>query len=178
MQFSAPDALDRARRIKLMIFDVDGVLTDGRLWYGADGREIKSFHSLDGHGVKMLAESGIRCAILSGRKSSAVAKRARELGIKLVRQGIARKGEEFGRMLKRLRLEPAAAGYMGDDLVDVPVLRRCGFACAPREAPEQVRQCAHYVCSAPAGGGAVRELCEYLMQAQGTFERQLREYLA
>ena len=85
MQFSAPDALDRARRIKLMIFDVDGVLTDGRLWYGADGREIKSFHSLDGHGVKMLADSGIRCAILSGRKSSAVAKRARELGIKLVR---------------------------------------------------------------------------------------------
>src|SRR5262252_2269032 len=106
MQFSAPDALDRARRIKLMIFDVDGVLTDGRLWYTADGRELKSFHSFDGHGVKMLVESGVRCAILSGRKSVAVAKRAREIGIDLVRQGIARKREEFARMMKRLRLEP------------------------------------------------------------------------
>jgi 3-deoxy-D-manno-octulosonate 8-phosphate phosphatase (KDO 8-P phosphatase) len=176
MQFSAPDALDRARRIKLMVFDVDGVLTDGRLWYTSDGRELKSFHSFDGHGVKMLASSGVRCAILSGRKSPAVAARAKEIGIGLVRQGVARKREEFAKMIKRLRLEPSAAGYMGDDLVDVPVLRRCGFACSPREAPEQVRQCAHYICSAPAGGGAVRELCEFIMRAQGTLERQLREY--
>src|SRR5213075_1662525 len=115
MQFSAPDALDRARRIKLMIFDVDGVLTDGRLWYTADGKELKSFHSLDGHGVKMLVESGVRCAILSGRKSPAVAARAREIGIALVRQGIAKKREEFARMTKRLRLETSAVGYMGDD---------------------------------------------------------------
>ena len=178
MQFSAPDALDRARRIKLMIFDVDGVLTDGRLWYGADGREIKSFHSLDGHGVKMLADSGIRCAILSGRKSSAVAKRARELGIKLVRQGIARKREEFGRILKRLRLEPAAAGYMGDDLVDLPVLRRCGFACAPAGAPELVQRHSHYVTNLPAGAGAVREVCEFVLRAQGNLDGALAAYLA
>ena len=178
MQFSAPDALERARRIKLMIFDVDGVLTDGRLWYSADGKELKAFHSLDGHGVKMLAASGVQCAILSGRKSSAVAKRAKEIGIKLVRQGIADKRGEFARMMKRLRLEASAAGYMGDDLVDVPVLRRCGFACTPREAPEPVRECAHYVCSTPAGAGAVRELCEFVMRAQGTLERQLQEYFA
>jgi 3-deoxy-D-manno-octulosonate 8-phosphate phosphatase (KDO 8-P phosphatase) len=178
MQFSAPDALQRARRVKLMVFDVDGVLTDGRLWYTADGKELKSFHAFDGHGVKMLAESGVRCAILSGRKSPAVAVRAKELGIALVRQGIAGKREEFARMLKRLRLEPEAAGYMGDELVDVPVLRRCGFACVPREAPEAVRQCAHYVCSAPAGAGAVRELCEFVMRAQGTLERRLQEYFA
>ena len=178
MQFSAPDALDRARRIKLMIFDVDGVLTDGRLWYAADGREIKSFHSFDGHGVKMLVGSGVACAVLSGRKSAAVAARAREIGITLVRQGIAQKREEFARMLKRLRLQPGAAGYMGDDLVDVPVLRRCGFACAPREAPETVRQCAHYVASAPAGFGAVREVCEFVMHAQGTLEPELKRYLA
>ena len=100
------------------------------------------------------------------------------MGMTLVRQGIADKREEFGRMLKRLRLDPSAAGYMGDDLVDVPVLRRCGFACAPREAPEAVRKCAHYVPSAAAGGGAVRELCEYLMQAQGTLQRCLQEYFA
>jgi 3-deoxy-D-manno-octulosonate 8-phosphate phosphatase (KDO 8-P phosphatase) len=178
MQFSAPDALDRARRLKLMIFDVDGVLTDGRLWYTSDGKELKAFHSLDGHGVKMLADSGVRCAILSGRKSPAVAVRAKEIGIDLVRQGIAEKRGEFEKMLKRLRLEPAAAGYMGDDLVDVPVLRRCGFACSPREAPEAVRGCAHYVCSAPAGGGAVRELCEFIMHAKGTLEGKLREYAA
>jgi 3-deoxy-D-manno-octulosonate 8-phosphate phosphatase (KDO 8-P phosphatase) len=178
MQYSAPDALDRARRIKLMIFDVDGVLTDGRLWYTAEGKELKSFHAFDGHGMKMLADAGVRCAILSGRKSSAVAARARELGIDLVRQGIGDKREEFARMVKKLRLDASTAGYMGDDLVDVPVLRRCGFACAPREAPEPVRQCAHYVCSAPAGGGAVRELCEFIMRAQGTLERRLQEYLA
>ena len=178
MQYSAPDALDRARRIKLMIFDVDGVLTDGRLWYTAEGKELKSFHAFDGHGMKMLADAGVRCAILSGRKSSAVAARARELGIDIVRQGVAGKREEFARMVKKLRLDASAAGYMGDDLVDIPVLRRCGFACAPREAPEPVRQCAHYVCSAAAGGGAVRELCEFILRAQGTLERQLQEYLA
>lgn len=178
MQYSAPDALDRARRIKLMIFDVDGVLTDGRLWYTADGKELKAFHSFDGHGVKMLADAGVRCAILSGRKSPAVAARARELGIDIVRQGVAEKHPEFARMVKKLRLDASAAGYMGDDLVDVPVLRRCGFACAPREAPEPVRKCAHYVCSAPAGAGAVRELCEFIMQAQGTLERRLQEYFA
>ena len=178
MQYIAPDALERARRLKLMIFDVDGVLTDGRLWYTSDGKELKAFHSFDGHGVKMLAGSGVRCAILSGRKSPAVAARAKELGIGLVRQGIAEKRGEFEKMLKRLRLDPAAAGYVGDDLVDVPVLRRCGFAGAPREAPEQVRKHAHYVCSAPAGGGAVRELCEFIMRAQGTLEAKLREYAA
>jgi 3-deoxy-D-manno-octulosonate 8-phosphate phosphatase (KDO 8-P phosphatase) len=84
----------------------------------------------------------------------------------------------FRKMLEKKHLKPEETGFMGDELVDLPVLERCGFACAPREAPQQVRQCAHYVCSAPAGGGAVRELCEYIMQAQGTFERQLREYLA
>jgi 3-deoxy-D-manno-octulosonate 8-phosphate phosphatase (KDO 8-P phosphatase) len=166
MQFSAPDALQRARRLKLMIFDVDGVLTDGRLWYTADGKELKVFHAFDGHGVKMLAEGGVRCAILSGRKSPAVTRRAKELGIEIVRQGVADKGAEFARMLKRLRLEAAAAGYMGDDLVDLPVLRRCGFACAPREAPTPVRESVHYICTAPAGAGAVRELCEFILQAQ------------
>ena len=178
MQFSAPDALQRARRIKLMIFDVDGVLTDGRLWYTADGKELKSFHSFDGHGVKMLAESGVRCAILSGRKSPAVAARAKEIGIALVRQGIADKRGEFARMLKRLRLEPAAAGYMGDDLVDIPVLRRCGFACAPAQAHERVRANVHYVTRAPAGAGAAREACEFVLRAQGQLESALSRYLA
>ncbi len=178
MQFSAPDALERARRIRLMIFDVDGVLTDGRLWYGPAGEELKVFHSFDGHGLKMLAASGVPCALLSGRRSGAVAARAAELGIAHVLQGIEDKKKEFEVLLKGLRLTLAEAGYMGDELVDLPVLTRCGFACAPREAPAEVRLRAHYVASAPAGHGAAREVCEFVMRAQGSLRRALQGYLA
>jgi 3-deoxy-D-manno-octulosonate 8-phosphate phosphatase (KDO 8-P phosphatase) len=178
MQFSAPDALERARRIRLMIFDVDGVLTDGRLWYGPAGEELKVFHSFDGHGLKMLAASGVPCALLSGRRSAAVAARAGELGIEHVLQGIEDKKKEFEVLLKDLRLTLPEAGYMGDELVDLPVLTRCGFACAPHEAPADVRLRAHYVASAPAGYGAAREVCEFVMRAQGSLPRALQGYLA
>jgi 3-deoxy-D-manno-octulosonate 8-phosphate phosphatase (KDO 8-P phosphatase) len=177
MQFSAPDALERARRIRLMIFDVDGVLTDGRLWYGSDGRELKAFHSFDGLGVKLLAQNGVRCAILSGRDSPAVASRAKELGIEHVMQGIDDKRKGFRRLLARAKLKAAATGYMGDDLVDIPVLTRCGFACAPHEAPEAVRRSAHYIASSAAGAGAVRDVCEFILRAQGKLEGALREFL-
>ena len=178
MEFSAPDALDRARRIRLMIFDVDGVLTDGRLWYGPAGEELKVFHSFDGHGLKMLAASAVPCALLSGRRSGAVAARAAELGIEHVLQGIEDKQKEFELLLKNLRLTPAEAGYMGDELVDLPVLTRCGFACAPREAPAEVRLRAHYVASTPAGRGAAREVCEFVMRAKGSLQPALQRYLA
>ena len=178
MQFSAPDALERARRIRLMIFDVDGVLTDGRLWYGPSGEELKVFHSFDGHGLKMLAGSGVPCALLSGRRSGAVAARAAELGIEHVLQGIDDKLASYNELLRQQNLIPVQTGYMGDELVDLPVLTRCGFACAPREAPEAVRSRVHYVVSAPAGQGAARELCEFVMRAQGRLEPALRGYLA
>ncbi len=178
MQFSAPDALERARRIRLMIFDVDGVLTDGRLWYGPAGEELKVFHSFDGHGLKMLAASGVPCALLSGRRSGAVAARAAELGIERVLQGIDDKKKEFEDLLKDLGLTPPETGYMGDELVDLPVLTHCGFACAPREAPAAVRLRAHYVASAAAGRGAAREVCEFVMRAQGSLRRALQGYLA
>jgi 3-deoxy-D-manno-octulosonate 8-phosphate phosphatase (KDO 8-P phosphatase) len=171
-------ALDRARQVRLMIFDVDGVLTDGRLWYGPAGESLKAFHSLDGHGVKMLAASGVPAAILSGRSSEAVSRRAAELDIEHVLQGIEDKRAAFDALTARLGLKPSAAGYMGDDLVDLPVLVRCGFACAPHEAPETVRRHAHYVSAAPAGSGAVREVCELVMRAQDTLERALAAYLA
>lgn len=177
MQFSAPDALERARRIRLMIFDVDGVLTDGRLWYGPDGEELKAFHSFDGHGMKMLAASGVPCALLSGRRSSAVTARAAELGIAHVLQGIENKRQEYEALLDRVGLAPAQTGFMGDELVDLPVLVRCGLACAPREAPEPVRRRVHYVASAAAGFGAAREVCELIMRGQGTLERALQGYL-
>lgn len=171
------DALERARRVRLMILDVDGVLTDGRLWYGPQGEALKAFHSHDGHGVRMLAASGVPAALLSGRASQAVALRAGELGIAHVLQGVADKRGAFESLLARLGLAPEAAGYMGDDLVDLPVLLRCGFACAPPEAPEAVRSRVHYVCSAPAGGGAVREVCELLMRSQGTLGPALDDLL-
>jgi 3-deoxy-D-manno-octulosonate 8-phosphate phosphatase (KDO 8-P phosphatase) len=174
---ASAEALERARKIRLMIFDVDGVLTDGQLWYGPLGVEVKAFHGFDGHGIKMLAASGVKTAIITGRQSASVTTRARELGIEHVMQGIERKREAFERLLGRLQLAAEASGYMGDDLVDLPVLTRCGLACAPREAPEPVRSRVHYVASAPAGHGAAREVCELVMRAQGTSERALQSYL-
>ena len=178
MPHPASDALERARRIRLMILDVDGVLTDGTLWYGARGiEELKGFHSADGLGLQMLRQSGVHAAILSGRTSSGVAARALELGIEHVLQGIGDKLAAYRSLIERLGLTPEQTGYMGDDLVDIPVLARCGFACAPGESPEEVRKRAHYVCAAPAGRGAVREVCEFLMRAQGTMDRALQAYL-
>jgi 3-deoxy-D-manno-octulosonate 8-phosphate phosphatase (KDO 8-P phosphatase) len=173
MRFSAPDALERARRIRLMIFDVDGVLTDGRLWYGPAGEELKVFHSFDGHGMKMLAASGVACAVLSGRRSAAVATRCAELAVAHVLQGIDDKLAAFETLSSSLGVGAPECGFMGDEVVDLAVLARCGFACAPREAREEVRAKAHYVASTPAGYGAAREVCEFVMRAQGTLERAL-----
>ena len=161
-----------------MIFDVDGVLTDGTLLYGPQGEELKAFSAHDGHGLKMLAESGVACALLSGRRSAAVTKRAAELGIQHVLQGIDDKLPALEELLRTERLGLENAGFMGDELVDLPVLTRCQFACAPREAPEAVRSRVHYVASAPAGRGAVREVCELVMRAQDKYERALGKYLA
>jgi 3-deoxy-D-manno-octulosonate 8-phosphate phosphatase (KDO 8-P phosphatase) len=177
MQYAASDALERAGRVKLLVLDVDGVLTDGKLWFGPSGEELKAFHSFDGHGVKMLASSGVRIALLSGRSSPAVAARAAELGIDHVLQGIEKKREAYLGLLKELPLAPASTAAMGDDLVDLPILLRAAFAATVREAPEEVRRRVHYVASAPAGGGAVREVCEFIMRAQGTLQAALEEYL-
>ena len=178
MQAAAPDALERAKRVRLMLFDVDGVLTDGRLWYGPAGEALKAFSALDGHGLKMLQQSGVHVALLSGRSSPAVAARAAELGVADALQGIEDKRAAFESLAARLGIAPAEAGYMGDEVVDLPVLRRCGFACAPREAHELVRAHAHYVAGAPAGAGAAREVCEFVMRARGALEAALARYLA
>ncbi|HET7364732.1 MAG TPA: HAD hydrolase family protein [Burkholderiales bacterium] len=176
MQFIASDALARARRVRLVIFDVDGVLTDGKLWYGPGGEELKAFHAFDGHGVKLLELAGLKTALISGRESQAVAERARELGIEHVIQGADNKQVAFRGLLRRMGLKQQATAYMGDDVVDMPVLMRCGFACAPHEAPEEVRRCAHYVASAPAGHGAAREVCEFILEAQGKLGRVLARF--
>src|SRR2546422_11471948 len=114
MQYLAPDALARARRVRLVIFDVDGVLTDGRLWYGPGGEELKAFHAFDGHGVKLLRMAGLDTAVLSGRKSQAVAERAKELGIEYLMQGVDDKRQAFERILRRLRPKRRAGAYPGD----------------------------------------------------------------
>jgi 3-deoxy-D-manno-octulosonate 8-phosphate phosphatase (KDO 8-P phosphatase) len=178
MEHPAREVLERAQRVRLMLFDVDGVLTDGRLWYGPSGEALKAFHTLDGHGLKMLAASGVVTAILSGRSSPAVALRAAELGIEHVLQGIDDKGAAFRALLAGLGLAADAAGYMGDDVVDLPVLRACGLACAPREAHELVLRQAHYVSRASAGAGAAREVCELLMRAQGTLDAAFRSHVS
>ena len=178
MQAESSDALARAKRVRLMLFDVDGVLTDGTLWYGPSGEALKAFSALDGHGIKLLLQSGVAVALLSGRSSPAVTLRAIELGIAHVLQGIDDKLAAFEALAAKLGVPTAATGFMGDEMIDLPALRRCGFACAPGEAHDLVRRHVHYVARAPAGGGAAREVCEFLMRAQGTLEAALARYLA
>lgn len=172
---ASPEAAERARRVRLMLFDVDGVLTDGRLWYGPSGEAMKGFHVLDGHGMKMLMRTGTEVGFLSGRSSGAVATRAAELGIAHVLQGIEDKRAAFDALLARLGLQAAQAGFMGDEVVDLPVLACCGFACAPAQAHERVRAGAHLVTRAAGGAGAAREACEFVLAAQGRLEAALAD---
>jgi 3-deoxy-D-manno-octulosonate 8-phosphate phosphatase (KDO 8-P phosphatase) len=171
------DAARRARRLRLMIFDVDGVMTDGRLWYGPEGELLKAFHVLDGLGIKLLAETGLATAILTARSSRALERRSAELGIGYLVMGANDKRAGFEDLLRRTRLDPAAAGYVGDDLGDLPVLRRCGLACAPASAHPLVRRAAQYVTRAAGGAGAVREVCEFVMRAQGTLDAAFAPFL-
>ncbi len=167
------DVLNKARHIRLAIFDVDGVLTDGRLYYGPAGEVFKVFHSHDGHGVKMLRQAGIDLALLSGRDSPCVDRRAAELGIQLVYQGIEDKLACYEQLLAELGLEENAAAFMGDEVVDLPVMRRCGLALSVPEAPPWVKRHAHYVTHRSGGAGAVREACELMLRAQGALQPQL-----
>lgn len=169
--------LERATKIRLAIFDVDGVMTDGRLYLSDSGEETKAFDTKDGHGMKMLKASGIEIAIITGRTSRCVEMRAENLGISLLFQGASDKLAVYGKLIESLGLEPEETAYMGDDLVDLPVLARCGLAFAVPDAPDIVRKHAHYVTRRQGGRGAVREMCEFLMRMQGSFEAQLAAYL-
>jgi len=170
------DLLARARAIKMLIFDVDGVLTDGSLFYGDDGQEYKAFNSRDGHGIKMLRETGVETAILTGRTSQVVLHRARNLGITRIIQGSHDKLPSYLAMLAETGLKAEQTAYMGDDLVDLPVLRRCGLACTVPDAPAEVLARAHHVAKAGAGRGAAREVCELIMRAQCTWADQVALY--
>jgi 3-deoxy-D-manno-octulosonate 8-phosphate phosphatase (KDO 8-P phosphatase) len=168
---------DLARNIRLMIFDVDGVLTDGSLFLGDDGQEYKAFNSLDGHGIKMLKNSGVEIAIITGRTSKVVVNRAQNLGIDHLYQGVHDKLEAFQHLVATLNVSPDQCAFMGDDVVDLPVMRRCGLAVTVAQAPDLVKRFSHFVTQREGGRGAAREVCELIMQAQGTLEDQLSVYL-
>lgn len=163
--------------IRLIAFDVDGILTDGGLYLSDSGEEFKRFNSLDGHGLKMLKASGVELAIITGRTSHCVAMRAKNLGITHLFQGVEKKWEVMQELLGKLNLTPESAAFMGDDVVDLPAMRRVGLALTVPNSPAAVREYAHYTTRQEGGHGAVREACELIMTAQGTLSAQLAPYL-
>jgi 3-deoxy-D-manno-octulosonate 8-phosphate phosphatase (KDO 8-P phosphatase) len=180
---SSPDAssLDverRAARVRLLLMDCDGVLTDGRITLLADGDEQKSFHTRDGHGLVLLHRAGLRSGIISGRTSGAVARRAADLRITYVRQGALNKVEAFDAVLAEARVAESEVGFVGDDVTDIPLMRRCGFAAAVADATHETRAAAHYVTQLHGGFGAVREICELILKAQGRWGELMRRYTA
>jgi 3-deoxy-D-manno-octulosonate 8-phosphate phosphatase (KDO 8-P phosphatase) len=171
------DILERAARIRLAVFDVDGVLTDGSLYLGDDGQEYKAFHSRDGQGMVMLMETGVHLAVISGRSSEVVRKRMESLGIVHVYQGQREKLPAYEELRGRLGLDDTEVAYAGDDLVDLPIMRRVGLAVAVGDAHPAVRRHAHWCTQAHGGRGAARELCELIMEAQGTLDASIGRYL-
>ena len=166
----------KARNIRVAAFDVDGVLTDGSLYYTDSGEELKRFNVHDGHGMRMLMDSGVKVAIITSRSSRCVEARARNLGIDLLYQGAADKLAAFQELLGRCAVDAAACSYVGDDLVDLAVLKRCGLAVTVPGAPALVRRHSHFVTRARGGEGAVREFCEVILDAQGALATRLAEY--
>jgi 3-deoxy-D-manno-octulosonate 8-phosphate phosphatase (KDO 8-P phosphatase) len=161
---------ERAARIRLVILDVDGVLTDGSLYLGDDGQEFKAFNARDGHGMVLLQEAGVRLAVISGRSSNLVRIRMEHLGVAHVYQGRRDKVPAYDELKQTLELPDDACAYVGDDVIDLPVMRRVGLAIAVSDAHALVRRHAHWCTDAPGGRGAVREVCELIMDAQGTWE--------
>ena len=167
----------RALLIKLAIFDIDGVMTDGSLFFSDDGKEYKAFNSLDGHGLKMLKLTGVELAIITGRNSQVVVHRAKNLGISHVYQGVGNKLEAYSHLLATLAMQPEQTAYMGDDVIDLPIMTRCGLAISVPAAPQEVQQYAHLVTHREGGHGAVREACEFIMKAQGNYAALLAGYV-
>lgn len=173
----SPVLIEKAKKLKLLILDVDGVLTDGKLFFDNQGNEYKSFHARDGHGIKLLRQTGVEVAVISGRKSASVALRMKNLGIEHVYQGHEHKVAALNELIEKLAISPDQAAHVGDDLLDLPVMIRVGLAIAVNDACSAVRQRADWVTMLPGGQGAVREVCDFIMQAQGNYEAVLGTYL-
>jgi len=171
------DILERAAQIKLVIFDVDGVLTDGSLFLGDDGLEYKAFNSRDGHGMKMLQQAGVTVAIITGRTSKVVEYRMQSLGIKHVYQGQLDKRQAFAELLEKLNVKASEVAYVGDDVVDLPVMVKVGLAIAVQDAHSMVLKHSHWQTPSCGGRGAGRDVCEMLMEARGVLQEKLDSYL-
>jgi 3-deoxy-D-manno-octulosonate 8-phosphate phosphatase (KDO 8-P phosphatase) len=153
--------------VRVLVLDVDGVLTDGRLYYGARGEALKVFHVRDGLGVKLLAAAGVTVAVISGRRSGMTTRRCRELGVRHLLQGVEDKLAAFNVLRGRLGVTPAVCACVGDDVPDVPLMREVGLSFAVADAHPQARSAAHVITQLPGGRGAVREVCDYLLEARG-----------
>ncbi len=169
--------IPQARQVRIAIFDVDGVLSDGGLHYAETGDAMKTFDVRDGMGMKMLQDSGVELAIITSRKAGSVRERAADLGIRHVQQGVGNKYTAFEVLLADLRLTPDQAAFLGDDLVDLPVLKRCGFAVTVSDAPAVLKRHADYVTRATGGHGAAREFCEVILHNQGALATQTARFL-
>ena len=169
--------VEKAKKLKLLILDVDGVLTDGKLFFDNDGNEYKSFHAQDGHGIKMLRQTGVEVAVISGRKSNSVALRMKNLGIQHVYQGHENKIAAFNEIIELIGITPEQSAHVGDDVIDLPIMIRVGLAIAVNDANFAVKQHADWCTTLPGGQGAVREVCDFIMQAQGRFDEILNAYL-
>ena len=173
-----PELLLAAQGVRVAFFDVDGVLTDGGLYFSDAGETLKRFHTLDGHGIKLLQQAGIVPAVVTGRDSAPLRLRLRALGVEHAIYGTEDKRPAAEQILSTLGLDWAQAAAMGDDWPDLPVMRRCAFACAPANAHVEVRSMAHHVTQARGGDGAVREFCDLLLVASGRYARLLDHYSA
>ena len=171
------DILEKASRIRLVVFDVDGVLTDGSLYIGDDGQEYKAFHSRDGHGIKMLLGHGVEIAVITGRTSRVVEHRMKNLGISHVYQGKLEKLPAFLELTQKLGVAVEQTAYVGDDVVDLPVMRRVGLAIAVQDAHPLVRKHSHWQTPNPGGRGAARDVCELIMEARGVLDNEMSRYL-
>ena len=171
------DQLERAKKIKLLLLDVDGILTDGKLYFSNSGDEIKAFNILDGHGIKMLQESGVKVGIVTGRESDLVAKRALDLGITIVVQGSKNKGATVDEIRSQQSLNWEQVAFMGDDYPDLSAMVRCGLALTVSNGHRAVAARAHWQSKNNGGDGAVREACDMILQAQGSYEAALDKYL-
>jgi 3-deoxy-D-manno-octulosonate 8-phosphate phosphatase (KDO 8-P phosphatase) len=177
LQTYPEDVWTRASRIRLLILDIDGVLTDGSLYFDAKGETLKVFHVRDGHGIKMARRGGIEVALVSGRRSDAAFHRARELGLNRFYEGVRDKVAILEELLAALNLTPVEVAAVGDELVDLPLFHRVGLGVAVADAIPEVRAAAHWITSLPGGKGAVREVCDLLLKARGKWAELLQPWL-
>lgn len=167
----------KARYVKLMIFDVDGVFTDGSLHYGEHGEILKTFHALDGHGIKLLKQAGILVAIISARQSPMLNQRIKDLGIDYAMTGISDKQSAFKALLQKTSLQEKDCGYMGDDIIDLPILMRVSFSVSVPNGHPDVKSRVVYITQAMGGRGAIREVCDLILKAQHKYQTILESYL-